>query len=73
MQTGFTFYEDKQPLDTCEILAALPTQFHTKTHKTEKKLKKYQKNTKTKQNVMNKENTIKASCKPRFSVEINNI
>lgn len=48
MQTGSTFYEDKQPLDTCEILAALPTQFHTKTHKTEKKLKKYQKNTKTK-------------------------
>lgn len=48
MQTGSTFYEDKQPLDTCEILAALPTQFHTKTHKTEKKLKKYQKNTENK-------------------------
>lgn len=40
MQTGSTFCEDKQPLDTCEILAALQTQFHTKTHKTEKKIEK---------------------------------
>lgn len=38
MQTGSTFYEDKQPLDTCEILAALPTQFHTK-HTKQKKIK----------------------------------